>query len=86
MNVNLIQNCVIAGQDLHLGELIKEKLKENGSSVSWVAKQLNRDRTNMYKIFQNPHINTLLLLQLSFILNYNFFIHCSDFFKKNKQE
>ena len=58
---------------IHIGQLIQQKLKEQGRTVTWFARQLNYDRSNAYKIFSKPHIDTDLLLSISKILNYNFF-------------
>lgn len=58
---------------IHIGQLIQQKLKEQGRTVTWFARQLNYDRSNAYKIFSKPHIDTDLLLTISKVLNYDFF-------------
>jgi hypothetical protein len=71
-------------EEIHIGELIRNKLKEDGHSVSWFAKKMNCDRTNIYKIFRKPYINAFHLLRISLILNYDFFSHYSGYFKAQK--
>ena len=71
--------------DIDIGKIIQKKIKEDGHSITWVARKMNCDRTNIYKIFQNSHINTLQLLRISKVLNYDFFIHFSEYFAENKK-
>lgn len=58
---------------MHIGHLIKEKLKEDGHSVTWFAEQICCTRTHVYKIFNNPNIDLQLLERISTVLRYNFF-------------
>jgi DNA invertase Pin-like site-specific DNA recombinase len=64
--------------EINIGKLIQAKLKEDGRSVSWLAKKLNCDRTNVYKIFNKSNIDVLLLLNICKIINYNFFSYLSE--------
>lgn len=43
----------------------------------WFAAKLSCDRTNVYKIFARPSIDTQLLFRISVILNRNFFAEYS---------
>jgi hypothetical protein len=69
---------------IHIGNLIRKKLKEDGRSVSWFAKKVNCDRTNVYKIFHKPYIEALQLLRISLILDHDFFTYYSKCFKIQK--
>ena len=71
--------------EIHIGKLIHEKLKEDGHTVSWFARKMNCDRTNVYKIFQKSYIDVLLLLRISVILNYNFFSVYSEYFYQEQK-
>ena len=42
-------------------------------TVTWFAGQLNCDRRNVYDIFKRATIDTQLLIQISLILNHNFY-------------
>lgn len=57
----------------HLGEAIKEELYKQERSVTWFAKQLSCDRSNIYRIFQKESVDTNLLARISVILQYDFF-------------
>lgn len=58
---------------IHIGQLIERQIHEQGRSVTWFAKKLYCDRTNVYSIFKRASIDTDLLIRISKILNYNFF-------------
>ena len=58
---------------LHIGNLIKEELERQERTVSWFARKLCCDRSNIYKLFKRSTIDTELLLRVSKILNYDFF-------------
>ena len=53
---------------IHIGSIIKEKFEKHGASVSWFARQLCCDRTNIYSIFKRESIDTALLVKISIIL------------------
>lgn len=44
----------------------------------WLAKKVNCDRTNIYKIFQRASIDTELLSRISKALDYDFFMELSQ--------
>lgn len=63
---------------IHIGSIIKKRFDEQGVSVSWFARELCCDRTNIYSIFKRESIDTALLEKISIILNYDFFKHYSN--------
>ena len=67
-------------KDIHIGELICEKFEEERTKIKWFAQRLGYEPANVYKIFQKQHFDTELLMKISILLNYNFFIHYSDLF------
>ena len=62
----------------HIGSLIKEELAKQERTVSWFARKLSCDRTNIYKLFRRSTIDTELLLRISRILGRDFFRHYSE--------
>ena len=69
-------------EEIHIGKLIKAKAKEQGRTITWMAKQLDYSRENMYKIFRRKWIYTDLLLKICDLLDYDFF---QDFSHWRKQ-
>lgn len=55
-----------------IGTIIKEELDKQERSVTWFAKKLSCDRTNVYRIFHKNSIETELLIRISVILNRDF--------------
>lgn len=70
--------------EIHIGSLIRRRLDEKGYSVVWLARQLACSLTNVYKIFEKPHIDTDMLARISTVLDYDFFILLSKSFR-NKE-
>ena len=58
---------------IHIGKEIKAELRRQRRGVTWFARQLYCDRTNVYDIFKREGIDTRLLERISIILNRNFF-------------
>lgn len=58
---------------IHIGNIIEEELHKQERTVTWLAKNLCCDRTNVYKIFKKQSIDTELLLRISLVMNVNFF-------------
>lgn len=60
-----------------IGSIIKAELERQERSVSWFARKLNCDRSNVYRLFQKHSVDTLLLARISVILNRDFFSELS---------
>ena len=60
-------------KELSIGRRIREELRRQGRTVSWLARQLCMERTNLYYAFRQNSIDVELLLRISFFLNYDFF-------------
>lgn len=58
---------------IHMGNLIKAELAKQERTISWFARKLYCDRSNIYDIFRRKSIDTELLLRISIILNHDFF-------------
>lgn len=58
---------------IHIGQLIEAELHRQERSVTWFARKLSCDRTNVYSIFKRESIDTALLLRISKVLHHNFF-------------
>ena len=66
---------------VHIGNLIRQTLKERGYTVVWFAAQLAYTRVNVYKIFEKKSLDADLLMRISVILDTNFFKAYSDEFE-----
>ena len=69
-------------KEILIGNLIHEKLEEEKRSVAWLARKVHPKYDTFYKILKQDHIDTMLLLHISNILKYDFFVHYSALLKK----
>jgi len=67
-------------QDIHIGEIIKEKLKEEKRSVAWLAEKVYKDPSNLRKILKKKSMDIDLLQRVSQALHHNFLNHYKDIF------
>lgn len=61
-----------------IGILIKEELLAQERSVSWFARKIHLDRSNVYRLFQKNSVDTDLLRRISQVLDHDFFAVYSD--------
>lgn len=69
---------------VHIGEIIKAELSRQERSISWFARKLYCDRSNVYDIFKRKSIDTDLLMRILIILNHNFFSYYESLYENNK--
>ena len=67
---------------MHIGNILRDKLKQDGKSVVWLARELGCHRTNIYNLFDKYSIDTQLLEHISIIMRYNFF----DLYRQEAEE
>ena len=58
--------------DIHIGSRIQQVMKDQGRNVSWFAKQICFERSNVYKMFKRKSIDTDLLIKISEVLGHDF--------------
>jgi hypothetical protein len=63
----------------NIGELISQRLKEEGRTKKWLAGKVNCDSSNLSKTLKKDHIDTDLLIFISVALKYDFTIHISEY-------
>jgi len=68
--------------EIHIGKMIFNKMKEDGRKTIWLARKLSCDRSNIYKIYEKPNIDIIQLLHISQILSHDFFVDISTILKK----
>ncbi len=61
-------------EEIHIGQRIKEVFNTKGISVTEFAKRINKSRENIYSIFSRKTVDTGLLLTISKVLDYDFFM------------
>ncbi|MDR2962637.1 MAG: XRE family transcriptional regulator [Bacteroidales bacterium] len=61
----------------HIGNSIKQSLKNNDRSMAWLAKKVHCDRSNFAKKLHNNSIDISLLHRICEVLHEDFFAQCS---------
>ena len=58
--------------EIHIGQLIKDEFDRQGRRATWLAAELNCNRSNVYSIFQRDNIDIAMLIKISRVLGHNF--------------
>lgn len=69
---------------MHVGQLIESIVRSQGRSPSWLARQLNMVRVNVYDIFHRESIDSTLLRRISLVLGVDLFKYLSDDLKSDQ--
>ena len=70
--------------EIHIGNRIKQVLKQQGRNITWLALQVNCSRENLYKIFKRSWIHTDMLQKICVALNHDFFKEYSHWIDKHR--
>lgn len=69
-----------------IGELIKRELERQERGITWFARKLACDRSNVYRLFRKESIDTGLLLRISRLLDHDFFADLSRGLDEKRSE
>ena len=58
--------------DIDIGELIKQKLKEQDRSILWLAKKIGADKGNIYRMLRKKSLDSEVLYRISIVMKYDF--------------
>lgn len=67
-----------------LGEIIRQKIRENGRTAKVICEEMGMSRGNLDKIYHKESLNTDLLAQFCLVLDYDFFQHVNPFRRVNE--
>ena len=62
-----------ANTQIDIGLAVRQKMSEQGTTVAWLARQIDYDRSNLYRQLHHAHIHPELLLRISIALKTDFF-------------
>mgnify|MGYP002624690368 CR=1 FL=1 len=63
---------------IHIGKEIEKRTRERGMTVVGLSRELGCHRTNIYRIFDSPTVDSGVLSRLCVILEFDFFKVYSD--------
>ena len=81
MQKDKAERLKLAINDLQIGKRIQTELKQQGRTVTRLAKQLGMERTGLYYTFRQNSIDLDLLLRISAFIGHNFLQDVADVFK-----
>ena len=64
--------------NVHIGELIKEKLGEKDRRIPWLAKEIGEDPSNLHRKLKKDSMDAKTLKRISNALHHNFFNDLKD--------
>jgi len=70
---------MIKEKELHIGKLIKRKIRESGQKQKCLAKKMSLSESKISRICQNKTIITNILIRVCIHLDYNFFNNYTKF-------
>ena len=73
-------------EKIDIGLAVRLKMSEHGTTIAWLAKQVNCDRSNLRKQLHKEHIYPELLQKISIALKTNFFLQYSDWFTQEADQ
>ena len=59
--------------DIHIGRLIEERINEVGMSKAEFGRRINTSRQNVNTLLRKSSLDTVMLSNISKVLNYDFF-------------
>ena len=65
-------------EEIHIGNIIKQTLKEKDFKMAWLARKVNCEEGNFCKKLKNNVISKELLYNISDVLRVDFFAYYSD--------
>ena len=58
---------------IHVGQMIEQEMLRQEKSTHWLANEINRERSSVYKIYHRESVDVTMLIRISVILNHDFF-------------
>jgi lambda repressor-like predicted transcriptional regulator len=68
----LAKTATMNSNEINIGELIFQRLKEEGLSVAWLARKVGKDQSNLRKALKKNSMNTELLRRIAKALKCSF--------------
>lgn len=60
-------------ENIHIGSIIKQKVKEQSLTIKEFADKINCERSTVYDIYERKSIDSELLIRISEALNFDFY-------------
>ena len=71
---------------VHIGHFIRDELRRQERTPTWLARKICCGRTNIYDIFERASLDSALIYRISMALNVNIFTLLSEDLDRDRQE
>ncbi len=71
---------------VHIGNFIRDELRRQERTPTWLARKICCGRTNIYDIFERKSLDSSLIHRISMALNVNIFALLSEELTRECQE
>lgn len=85
-NVIYMKKNMTKCSKIHIGEMIKEKVKERKMSTVEFAQAIKISRPNVYNLYKQPSIDIDKLMMISEVLKFDFVGSYYDYYKKEQMK
>ena len=65
-------------KSIHVGRMVVIEMLRQEKKASWLAREVNRERSSVYKMFARNSLDVGMLIQISLLLNHDFFKDISE--------
>ena len=62
---------------IHVGSMVKQELRKQRTSVSWLSRKLHMERSGVYKMLHRKSLDIGILIEISVALDHDFFADIS---------
>lgn len=69
---------MMESKTIHVGQMIEREMLRQEKSTHWLAHEINRERSSIYKIYHRESVDVNMLIQISVLLNHDFFKDLSE--------
>lgn len=63
---------------IHVGRMVVGEMLRQEKKASWLAREVNRERSSVYKMFARNSLDVEMLIRISVLLHHDFFKDISE--------
>lgn len=60
-------------KSIHVGRMLEKEMLRQEKKVTWLAREVNREKSSIYKMFARNTLDVWMLIRISQLLKHDFF-------------
>ncbi|MBR4390541.1 MAG: hypothetical protein IKT08_00330 [Bacteroidales bacterium] len=60
-------------KSIHVGHMLELEMLRQDKKVAWLAREVNREKSSIYKMFARNSLDVWMLIRISQLLKHDFF-------------